>query len=268
MLAYLGNVGTFSFDQATQTYTLNLGGVTQGAAIVAAEFAVVNAATAPADNLSGTFTPPTGQGFVVTGDNLPTQLGAGEVYQGLYTSVNTADLGANAMSLTFNPTDVNDSGYSAALAPIKLDIVDTVTPPAKPQVNTPTTIIFPNAHVGATDSQHVSVTNTAATGAQSLDVTLTASGNATASGAVSQLAPGATDASHLTVGIDTSSAGALSGSVTENFASDPNGAVSSPIATENPYIDVWCSATSIALPIRRCPRAPSRCMSAARARRP
>ena len=69
------------------------------------------------------------------------------------------------MSLTFDPEDVNDSGYSAALTPLTLKIVDSVVAAAQPKINTPTTIIFPNVHVGATDSQHVSVTNSAAAGA-------------------------------------------------------------------------------------------------------
>ncbi len=246
-LAYLGNVGTFTFDATTNTYTLDLGGLTQGQSLVAAEFAVVNAATAPSDDLGGTFTPPVGTGFIVTGDNLPSPLGAGQVYQGLYTSINTADLGSNTMSLTFDPTDVNDSGYSADLTPITLDIVDSVTPPAVPQVNTPTTIIFPNVHVGTVDSQHVSVTNTAAAGAGSLDVSLTPSGNATATGTITGLAPGTTDASDLSVGIDTGTAGALSGSVTESFVSDPNGN-DTPISEQDPYIDLFGSAYRLADP--------------------
>ena len=163
-LAYLGNAGAFSFDAATNTYTLNLGGVTQGSALLAAEFAVINAATAPSDNLTGTFSAPLGTGFIVTGNDLASPLGAGQVYQGLYASINTSELGSNGMSLTFNPEDVNDSGYSAALTPLTLKIVDSITAPAQPQVNTPTTIVFPNVHVGGTDSQHVSVTNTAAVG--------------------------------------------------------------------------------------------------------
>ena len=119
--------------------------------------------TTPPTISTGTFTAPTGEGFVVTGDSLPSPLAAGEDYEGLYISVNTADLGANGMSLTFDPEDVNDSGYSKALTPLTLKIVDSVVAAAKPRINTPTTIIFPNVHVGATVSQHVSVTNTAAT---------------------------------------------------------------------------------------------------------
>ena len=41
------------------------------------------------------------------------------------------------MTMTFAPTDVNDSGYSATLPTITLDVTDTITPPAQAQLNTP-----------------------------------------------------------------------------------------------------------------------------------
>ena len=81
--------GTLSFDTATNTYTLNLGGVVEGNTPQAVQLAVVNAATVPADNLSGTFTPPTGAGFIITGNDLPTPLAPGQNYQGIYVSVKT-----------------------------------------------------------------------------------------------------------------------------------------------------------------------------------
>ncbi len=248
VLAEISGDGTLSFDSSTNTYTLNLGGLVEGSALQAVQLAVVNAATVPADNLGGSFTAPTGTGFTITGNDLPSSLAPGENYQGLYVSVKTNATGSNAMTMTFDPTDVNDSGYSAALTPITLDIVDSVTAAATPTVNTPTTIIFPNAHVGATDSQHVSVTNSAAAGAANLDVTLTASGEATASGAISQLAPGATDATDLSVGLNTSAAGPQSGSVTENFVSDLGGGNTSPIALADPYIDVFGGVYRLADP--------------------
>jgi hypothetical protein len=160
--------------------------------------------------------------------------------------VKTNGTGANSMTLTFTPKDINDSGYSVALAPLTLKIVDSVTAAAQAAVNTPATIIFPSARVGTSESQIVSVTNTAAASAANLDVTLTASGNATASGSISQLAPGATNASNLSVGINTTTAGALSGSVTENFASDFGNGNTAPIASESPFIDVFGSVYRLA----------------------
>ncbi len=247
ILAEITGNGTLTFDAATNTYTLNFGGLTEGNALQAAQLAIINAATIPADNLTGTFTAPAGTGFFITGNSLSSPLAPEQSYQGLYVSVNANVTGTHAMTMTFDPTDVNDSGYSAPLTPLTLDIVDSVTPPAVPQVNTPTTIIFPNVHVGTVDSQHVSVTNTAAAGAGSLDVSLTPSGNATATGTITGLAPGTTDASDLSVGIDTSTAGALSGSVTESFVSDPNGN-DTPISEQDPYIDLFGSAYRLADP--------------------
>jgi hypothetical protein len=240
VLAYLGTVGSFSFDAETNTYTLDLAGVPQDTAEFTAQFAVSNAATAPSDDLGGTFTAPSGTGFTVTGAALTTPLAAGDVYQGLYATVKTADLGQNAMSFTFDPVDENASGYAAPLAPLTLDIVDTVTAPAQATVNTPTTVIFPDVHV--------SVSNTAPEGSANLDVTLTASGNAVAGGSVVQLAPGVTDASDLTLGLDTSTAGALAGAVSETFVSDGGGGSTSSLASEDPYIDVFGDVYRLAAP--------------------
>ena len=103
-------------------------------------------------------------------------------------------------------------------------------------------------HVGATDSQHVSVTNTAASGAADLDVTLSASGDATASGEVTDLAPGATDAERSLRRHRHQRRRGASGSVTETFVSDAGGGATSPIAEESPYIDVFGSVYRPAAP--------------------
>jgi hypothetical protein len=103
--------------------------------------------------------------------------------------------------LVFTPKDVNDSGYSTTLARITLVITDDVETPAQAQIDTPTTIIFPNARVGATETQNVSVTNTATAPAADLDVTPTAINSATASGSISLLAPGGTDYTDMAVGL-------------------------------------------------------------------
>src|SRR5207344_2902452 len=76
--------------------------------------------------------------------------------------------------------------------------------------------------------------------AASLDVTATASGSATVSGSISQLAPGSTDASDISVGLDTSTAGAVSGPVTLHAVSDLGGGVTRPNRPDQ-YIDVFGS---------------------------
>src|SRR5262249_12866250 len=150
-------------------YTLDLSTL-QGRAVPALQFAVVNAANRPADELFGTFSPPTGSGFVVTGNRLPSVLRAGQSYDGLYFTLNATATGTYTETLTFHPTDVNDSGYSGALPDITLTVIDPIEGPAQAQVNTPSTIIFPNVHVGGVDSQAVSISNTATPPAAGLDV--------------------------------------------------------------------------------------------------
>ncbi len=183
-LAYLGNDGAFSFDAATNTYTLDLAGVSQGAAVSAQQFAVVNAAANGADNLGGKLHVADRPGFYRHGQcaRLAAR-GRAELQRPLCLGEH-GPLGANGMTLTFNPLDVNDSGFSQALTPLKLKIVDSVVARAAPRINTPSTIIFPAVHVGAVVSQHVSVTNTAAAGAANLDVSLSANGGALAQGSV------------------------------------------------------------------------------------
>ena len=82
-LAYLGNIGTFSFDAATNTYTLNLGGVTQGASDRRRGIRGRQCRDRCLRQSLGDFharRPATG--FIVTGDNLPTPLGAGRGLSG------------------------------------------------------------------------------------------------------------------------------------------------------------------------------------------
>ena len=234
-LAYLGNVGAFT--QNGNSYTLDLSAV-KDQYVPPLQFAVLNAATAPADDLGGSFAPPTGNGFAVIGNTLSSPLLPGQSYDGLtVTASTTTSAGAHSETLVFHPKDVNDSGYSASLPDVTLTINNSVAASAQAQINTPTTIIFPNAHVGATDSQAVSITNTATPPAASLDVIAAGSGDATANGSISPLAPGATDHTSLSVGLDTSAAGARSGGVGLSFLSDAGNGNTSPLPPSN--IDIF-----------------------------
>ena len=158
MIAKVSGPGTLTYNSPTHTYTLALGGLVAGTSLDAVQLAVVNANTAPGDSLGGTFTPPTGTGFIVTGNNIPHPIKPGQNYQGLYVSLNNFAYGANTMIMQLAPTDVNDSGYSAALPTITLNITDSITPPAKARLNTPSTIIFPNVRVGTPETQKLSIT--------------------------------------------------------------------------------------------------------------
>jgi hypothetical protein len=235
-LRQLTSYGTLT--QQSGGYVLNLGTLPLGAATPVIQLAVANAAAAPADDLSGAFAAPVGSGFVVAGDSLPAVIAAGQEYDGLSVTAATSEAGAHQETLTFSPRDVNDSGYSAALPKITLTIEDAIAGPASAGLNTPDEIVFPNAHVGAAESEPVSVTNTAAAPAASLDVSAFASGSAKTSGAVSGLAPGATDASSISAGLDTSKAGALNGTIQLGPLSDTG--QGTPVAlSPQPVIDVF-----------------------------
>src|SRR6202020_544283 len=94
---------------------------------------------------------------------------------------------------------------------------------AQATVNTPVPIDFGNHHVGDIVKQAVSITNSAptATPSAALDASFAgAPAGFTASGAVSMLAAGATDASHLQLGLSTAAAGNLTGSATLKLSSD------------------------------------------------
>lgn len=112
--------------------------------------------------------------------------------------------GGTGTDLTFEPF----SGFSLAAATVA---------PASP-------IALGNARIGGTLARTLSIANSAAPPAESLDATLAGStGDATESGAISLLAAQATDSSSITVGLGTAAAGAQSGSVTLGFLSDGQG---------------------------------------------
>jgi von Willebrand factor type D domain len=238
MFSELSGGGTLTFDSSTDTYTLDLGTLIQDAQLPTIQIALDNAATAPADLLGGAFTVPLGGGFSVSGASLKTPIAAGASYTGLQFTIDTSTLGSNTMTLGFNPKDINASGYDASLGKITLKIEDTIATPAAAAINTPQTIIFNNVRVGTADSQHVSITNTAPAPAANLDVTPYANGDAVATGTISALAPGKTDAFDISVGITTSAAGRHSGVVGLGAVSDAGGGNTSPILPFTP-VDVF-----------------------------
>jgi hypothetical protein len=195
------------------TYVLDLGTLTQGQTVPIITLALGNAATAPADDLSGTFDVPLGVGFSVTGDSLPSALIPAAQYGGVKVTADTATIGTHSETLVFAALDVNDSGYRSALSPVTLILEDSVGAPAAAALNTPAEIVFPNARVGAVESHAISISNTAPPPAATLDVVAGATGAATVTGAIAGLPAGATDATDLTVGLNTASAGILSGQV-------------------------------------------------------
>jgi hypothetical protein len=215
----LSHVGT--------AYTLDLGMLSQNAS-VASTFALANAAAAPADGFDGIFGTPSGSGFSISGASLPDAVAAGGSTTGLTFAADTGSLGSHSETLVFAPRDISTGGTSGLeLAPITLTVLDAVvTGTALPPASLgplPSAIVLPNTRVGGADTQALAVTNAAASGAATLDVGLAASGDASASGSVTGLAPQATDSTDLTVGVDGSQAGLQAGTVTVSPLSDQGG---------------------------------------------
>jgi hypothetical protein len=107
--------------QAGNAYTLNLGTVDTGV-VAAIQLAVLNAAAAGADNLTGTIADSGTASSFVTGDGGLPLIAAGQSYQGLRVALGTAANGSQTETITFSPTDFNATGYSSSLASETLTI--------------------------------------------------------------------------------------------------------------------------------------------------
>jgi VCBS repeat-containing protein len=217
-----------SLTQSGSSYVLNLGNVVQGTSVAALQFALANMASAPADGLSALSLGASGSGFNVAGLGSATLISAGNSVTAVTVQPLTANLGAQSTLVTLGATDVNATGYAGTLPQITLTVTENVIAAAQAAVST-SAIALPDVRVGSSDSQTITVTNTAAAGAAPLDVTLAAAAGATASGAINQLAAGASDSTSLPVGLATTTAGLQSGFVTLNLASDLGNGVSAPL---------------------------------------
>ena len=200
------------------TYTLDLGQVFSNGRTSSIAVCSFNIAALGSDSLRSSVSASVGAGFEVSDGQLPATIGAGNASD-FSLQPGTTALGAQSETLTFTSDDVNTSGYSAALPDITLTVEDKVIAPAQATISTQT-IDFSNVRVGTPESQTITVGNSAAKGAANLDVTMTAGSGTLASGSISQLAPGASDATDLSVGLATKVAGVQTGTVTLNLASD------------------------------------------------
>ena len=116
----LEQLGTFT--HVGNAYTLDLAGVAAGSLAEPLQFAIANTATAPADSLSGTFSPPTGSGFIVTGNNISQPVAPNADYAGLYFVATSNNIGSEQHDAVVHAGyDVNDSGYCAAARAVDPD---------------------------------------------------------------------------------------------------------------------------------------------------
>ena len=217
-----------TLTQNGSAYTLDLGNVLRGVPLSQLQFAIANIAATSGDALAAMISSVTGSGFALSGAQPQSAIDAGDAFNELYLSPTTTTLGAQSTTVTIEAEDTNDSGYLGALPNLTLTVEETVVAPAQASIST-TSVQFANARVGTVESQTIGVTNTASlTPAANLDATPSAGAGSTASGAVSGLAAGATDATDVSVGLDTSQAGAITGAVTLNFASDLGNGITVP----------------------------------------
>ena len=215
-------------------YTLNLGNILDNITLQPLSFSLANMAAPGADNLSSGLANVIGAGFQLSG-NLPSKIAGGNA--GQFSLVpETSGLGAQSETLTISSDDVNDTGYSATLPNMTLTITDNVLAAAAATVGT-SSVTFAKVRVGARETQAVTIKNSGELGAADLDVTTTAGAGTTASGAITQLAASASDSSDIVVGLDTSTAGLKSGTVTLNAFSDLGNGVEIP-ALPSPTISV------------------------------
>ncbi len=221
--------GGGTWSQSGTSYTLNLGTVAQGVSPLAIDLGVLNAAVGPADLLSGSFVTSGGSAFTLSGFGAFSGLAAGQADTTPMVTIATGTTGTFSETITVDPTGSNASGYSAGLASETLTITGTVQAQvtdnlAQATLNTPSPLNLGNARVGGTLGSALSITNSAASPAEGLDASLGGTtGDATESGAISLLLDGATDTSHISVGLGTGTAGAQTGTVTLNFLSDGTG---------------------------------------------
>jgi hypothetical protein len=123
--------------------------------------------------------------------------------------------GSNAFPLTMangSTLQVGTSSDGTALT--------ATPPPAIGDLETVGPINLGTFYQGDVASTALSIMNAATAGSAGLDVTATASGEVTATGSITALAPGATDSSDINAAIDTSSPGVQTGYVTLTYASD------------------------------------------------
>ena len=153
---------------------------------------------------------------------------AGASDSGIMVGIDTGSAGAKSGTVTISgeSNGTNTSGFTTnvGLADAVVNVSGNVYRMAQGSA-TPDPVAFANSHVGDTVSQAITVSNTATADmfSESLGVSATASGNAGVSGAVGSLiAAGASD-SGLSVSIDTSTAGAKSGTLDLSYTSDGTG---------------------------------------------
>ncbi len=221
-IVQLGSVGTLT--GGGHDYTLNLDDISLNSGTVVATLGVANLASIAADYLEGTVTASGDPEYSLSGNTYFSYIGAGGTQSGLNIAIDASTAGVFTETVTLSPTDFNEGGFSEVLANETVTVTGTVEVfSASPRVNTPSPVSFGAVRAGTPLSQALSISNVAPDGAGSLDVTASASGEATVTGSIVALAPGAADTTDITAGLADIGSGVDQGTVTLSYLSQNAG---------------------------------------------
>ena len=215
-------------EREANGYTLDFGTIQRGFAAAPVVLGVDNAAVGTADALDCTFANSGASAITLSGFGGFNGLAAGSVQGGMTVGLDTTTDGVFTQSVTLYATGTNAGGYSGALTPEVITITGTVEGNlASASTLTPNPVDFGNVRVGTALSQTLSLTNTAPAdaGNEALDASFGATTGAvtTNGGTISLLAPAATDATGLAVGLPTATDGVQSGTAVIDLVSDGTG---------------------------------------------
>jgi hypothetical protein len=224
--------GAGTFIPGTTAYTLNLGTITQGTGPFVVDLGVLNRTTGPSDVLTGSLSAIGSSAFTNSGLASVGTLAAGQSDIAPEITLATGTTGTISETITLTGTGSNPGGFSASLPAETLTVTGTVAagtgtitvPPIAPAIAdilNGNSINFGAEQLFAIRTQSLDISNIATGTAAALDASVeSVSGDANASGPLFGLAPGGTDTSSIKVGLDSSVAGARSGTVALAFVSD------------------------------------------------
>ena len=236
-VAVTGNVFALAQGQL-QSAPLNFGTVQVGQ-VINHTLSIANIATGPAgfvEDLGVSFGAATGTGASrITGSGSIAALAAGATdASSLSVGVDTSTVGSVSAAIGLNYVSTGTvGGVSNGLGAVSIgsesfgitgtiEAIANVIAAANPVITTVQPIALGNVRQGAVVAPvAVAVTNQAVGGDQAaLNGAIAGAGAVTASGSFAGLAPGASDATALSVGISTANAGAINGLATLSFVSD------------------------------------------------
>ncbi|MCE2909997.1 MAG: choice-of-anchor D domain-containing protein, partial [Burkholderiaceae bacterium] len=210
--------------------------------------------TAPASGFSESLNATIAASGTATAGGSFSLLAAGATSTALFVGVDTATAGAKSgvATITLASDGTGTSGFSPfALTAQTVDVSGSVYRLASASAVTPSPVVLADQRVGGTLRQSLTLGNTATADgfSERLSASLTALGDAVATGSISLLAAGSSSTA-LAVGIDATTAGAKSGSVLVTLASDGAGTSGfAPFALPSQSLTVTGNVYRLAQPV-------------------